>query len=484
MSKNLVFAPFSCVLGLCLSACFSPNVPAGGDGGDEGSDGTHGTSAGSGNSNTGSTASTGPSGTSADGTGMTDPTTVGTVGTDGSGTDAESGTDPSGSSSDGGGPLCGNGQPDPGEACDDGDRVNGNGCNNDCVESGTLLWEVDPGEGYAIETDSFHYFRERVAVDANGDSVVALSISGNADDADVLVRRIDEGGGVVWSDQWTSVGQSLGVVDIALDSLGSAWIVGGQLPNVFTFDGILRQYSVAGFVSWTTGLDLASDNVVRAVDVGADDEAFLAWQYLNTPDELILERRTAAGDVALTDSTVDPDSDSYPLTISVADDGGFVLCEGDTGSAITRYTSNAVLDWTISIAGLDLWGCDADDAGRIAVVGDIGGSSWVGSLDADGAELWSAQYRGVGAAALNGVTLDHAGNTIAVGMLTEDGNAKRWLRKFDPDGALLWELVLDFSDGAPEFAMEAGVDEEDNVYVVGRKDDVGTRRAWLAKFAP
>lgn len=75
-----------------------------------------------------SASSQGTSSSSSMGSGDTSGSTIGpaTTLTDGSTTTLE--------------PICGDGNLDDGEVCDDGNRLDSDGCNNDCQESGSVVW--------------------------------------------------------------------------------------------------------------------------------------------------------------------------------------------------------------------------------------------------------------------------------------------------------------------------------------------------------
>jgi cysteine-rich repeat protein len=71
----------------------------------------------------------------------------------------------------------------------------------------------------------------------------------------------------------------------------------------------------------------------------------------------------------------------------------------------------------------------------------------------------------------HGIVVDHAGNIIAVGYVSDAvGDPDIWVRKYDPDGNELWTAQLDPSAGGEDRAYAVAVDAADNLYVTGETD--------------
>jgi cysteine-rich repeat protein len=480
---NRLSSRILCCGSLCVvvGGCFSPNVPA----------------------KVGATGQDGSGGSSSEGSGPISDTTGPSSGTDGDVTgndvtettqDAESGTassDSSETSGGEGGPLCGNGAPDPGEACDDGDDVNGNGCNNDCVESGTLLWEVDAGAGYVVESSEPVAAPERVAT--RGESVAVLLTSNDGPDQPAaLVRQYDGDGTLEWSDQWGMPDSGIVPSDVVIASDDAVVVSAVEVFGVGGANiGHVRRYGVLGTEAWSLEI-VDADYVVPAAVAAADLGEVLVGGSTSGPSTAWVRRYSPAGREVLHDSG--PRGQAYTAAIRVVEDGGYIVCSGQAflggggGASISRYTENGVEDWNFTIPEVDLVGCDADASGAIAIAGRVGDASWVGRAQGEGTVDWSVLAEGTGGAEVNAVALDADGNLVAGGTLFDptdgDPNAIRWLRKFDAAGTLLWERQFDFSSEQPERIADVSVDDADNIYVVGRRDDVGGPRAWLAKLTP
>lgn len=475
----------SCSIGLGLASCFSPNVPVRVD--DSGEVASTGSASDGAASDSAGPATSDPIGTDADVTVGSDPS----AGTEAG--DATQGTDPSESSSGSTGAAagCGDGALDEGEACDDGDDINGNGCNVDCVVSGSLLWEVDAGAGYEVEASDPVYGPERVAVSPSGSIAMVLTSSDEPDRPAPLVRRYDPEGNLEWSEQWTLPNAGLIPADVVVASDDAVVAVSIEVNGPGGNAGHVRRYGALGTEAWSLAIADA-DQVVPGGVASAELGEVLVAGYTFGPNTQWARRYSPAGRELLHDSG--PRGSVYVNSIRLVEDGGYLVCSGRTldggggGASIARYTANGTEDWVVAIPEIDLVSCDADASGRIAIAGDASGASWVARAQGEAVLDWSVLEEGTGGAEANAVALDGDGNVIVAGTLFEsdgaDSNAVRWLRKFDAAGALLWEAQLDFSSEEPERVADVTVDGEGYIYTVGRRDDVGGRRAWLAKFAP
>ncbi|MFO0631629.1 MAG: hypothetical protein U0168_02125 [Nannocystaceae bacterium] len=232
-----------CSIALMLAACGKDNGP-GGSGDD---------SSGSGDSSGGSAETTA--------TTTMSTTTVSTTMADSSTGDDASGSSTDGSGSTTGTPAsCGDGVVDEGEACDDANRVQGDGCNNDCVESGTIRWELlfdAPAGGSDCGHD--------IAANAAG----TIAVSGEASTADqesydILVLSIAPDGSVTWSDVYDSIsnmesggGSTDRAYGVAIEDDDEIIVAGHEfLDNVDAENVWIRKYDTTGGTAWTrTGPD-------------------------------------------------------------------------------------------------------------------------------------------------------------------------------------------------------------------------------------
>ncbi len=152
--------------------------------------------------------------------------------------------------------------------------------------------------------------------------------------------------------------------------------------------------------------------------------------------------------------------------------------------------------WTVVLdpsAGLDDrgYGVDVDEAGNIAVGGDIGvdastSDTWVAVFDPDGAMLWSVTADGPAGQndIAEDVAFDSAGNVWAVGSVRTGANdSDIWIAKYDTSGAETFADVVAGPSTLEDRALGVDVDAEDNAFVAGFvSGQAFARDVWLRKL--
>src|SRR5690348_13960349 len=130
---------------------------------------------------------------------------------------------------------CGNMVVDDGEDCDDGNDVDGDGCNVDCVESGSVRWELVQG------TDAGGNDCARdVGINAAGQVAIGGEAqSADLDTYDVLALSIDPTGTVSWqmvydsaSDTEDGGGQTDRGYGVAIEDDGEVIVSGHEYLDV------------------------------------------------------------------------------------------------------------------------------------------------------------------------------------------------------------------------------------------------------------
>jgi cysteine-rich repeat protein len=96
-----------------------------------------------------------------------------------------------------------------------------------------------------------------------------------------------------------------------------------------------------------------------------------------------------------------------------------------------------------------------------------------------GSEVWTRGYGGedAGNARARGVAVDGSGNVIVVGEEFVVGqNANVWLRKYTPDGEVLWSRGWDGPSSGDDIAYAVAVTPEDDYVVTGEQYVAGEGR--------
>ncbi|MFO0756585.1 MAG: hypothetical protein U0359_08850 [Byssovorax sp.] len=137
------------------------------------------------------------------------------------------------------------------------------------------------------------------------------------------------------------------------------------------------------------------------------------------------------------------------------DDGNATDADGCNTTCLVSGSALWTKSYNGAAGGNDLWnGVAVDAAGNIVVTGSeaVAGQGLniiTRKLDPQGNTLWTQTYAGVvpgGDDEGNGVAVDGAGNVAVIGYETTAMQAKNiWLRKYAPNGAVLWTLSINGS---------------------------------------
>jgi hypothetical protein len=129
-------------------------------------------------------------------------------------------------------------------------------------------------------------------------------------------------------------------------------------------------------------------------------------------------------------------------------------------------------------------GDDPVVAGTIKQLDDTNG--FLRKYDENGAEIWTSVHVGQsgGLDSLAGVTVDGAGNVIAVGReSTAMQGFNIVILRYGPDGAPGWSDTVDGGMGGNDWALDVATDPDDAIYVAGRVETGGGfSDGWLRKY--
>lgn len=308
-------------------------------------------------------------------------------------------------------PGCGDGVTDEGEQCDDANDIDGDGCNRDCVESGSVRWEVTiDGQGSMDCANG---------VDINADGVIAFGgeSSPDGDTYDVFAGVLEADG----TTRWTSL-----------------------------VDSVAKGESGGGYTD-------------RGYDVGIeeDGEILVAGHLLETQEHVWLGKFAADGGSAWTrEGGETADGRGYGLALG-ADGEVFMVGTHGATSFASKYNTNGVGYWTEEFSGTD--GCNGCDFlfkaaaladGSVVAVGAVDNTSrdaLLVRLAADGSTLWSETLDDGGDE--YGFAVTAFGDGFLAGVIYSDGRVE-W-RAYDGAGELLWTLA---DAGVPDGGWATGVE--------------------------
>lgn len=196
------------------------------------------------------------------------------------------------------------------------------------------------------------------------------------------------------------------------------------------------------------------------------------------------------------------------ITDIVLDDSDNVYAVGREGDAtgyeriwLRKYDNNTNVIWTKTYNGAYIGDDIAIDATfdkttqHLYVVGTIINSFgrlfdwWIGKFNVDGVEVWVSTYNGVRNLVdmAAGVELEPSGNMVIAGFenwnpfLQRNSNAL--LRKYTPEGSLLWSSTFSARYSLGAHAASLCIDSLNNIYVVGGESTTTQGYdLWLAKY--
>lgn len=138
-------------------------------------------------------------------------------------------------------------------------------------------------------------------------------------------------------------------------------------------------------------------------------------------------------------------------------------------------------------------GVAVDLDGNVIVVGEEfvvgqGANIWMAKYTSEGEQLWTQTRSGNGTFAdvARGVAVDSAGDYIVVGELSvqgEDGNL--WVVKMDPSGEEIWSDVYNGPSNLGDSGNGVAIDSDDNIWVVGEEYKlIGLKNIVVRKYDP
>lgn len=335
-------------------------------------------------------------------------------------------------------------------------------------------------------------------------------LTGN-DTGDIWVSKYNRDGDTLWTKTYDgpSGGSDTGE-DIAVDQSGNVYVTGWEELIGGTNDLWVRKYDTDGNEEWTRtqngtsgeydkGRGITVDERGDIYVVGTDhtiDEGRNIWIRKYDPDGTGQWTRTY-------NDPLDGTDEGYDIAV---DENGNIYVIGNEyvpGESlniwIRKYDEDRIEQWTRGYGlGLDVYdggrGITVDTGGNVYVCGYVtqgtyGGDYdiWVRKYDPDGVVLWTKTHAGpyLFRDSAEDIAVDASGNVYVVGWeYVGDFDADIWVRKYDSDGNTLWT----FTHSGPPHSWDNGygiaVDMNGNVFVIGSYDSRGggTSAIWIRKF--
>ncbi|MBZ5710403.1 hypothetical protein [Nannocystis pusilla] len=385
---------------------------------------------------------------------------------------------------------CPNGVVEDGEACDDGNMVDGDGCNNDCTESGALLWEYKSGVPGLDEVRD-------VAIE--GDAGIVI---GGGQNSDRWIAHFSEDLALNWSKTYDAAPVDI-ILGVAVNAdgifaAGALTPMLGPDPNTQVRKASTARLTHTGDVTWEdlwendlgdvypTRIALTRDGdvvIAGMMAVAADGVGVFARRY----SAMGAEKWTANHPINFSNNSLYPLGPGLAVGPDTVYVGGYIMGTNGFEESIFGFPANG---------GDPLWvRKTAETAGIIdSLVRDSNGDIVVGGSGNDVKEMtvrrltsaadpiWSST--GCTGQVARAVAIDLHGDIITIGDGPGNVGVNIRLCKFAPDGDLRWGRDIDGGVGDDRGYAIAVLPS--GRIVAGGKVSAGANEAdaWLAVYSP
>ena len=270
----------------------------------------------------------------------------------------------------------------------------------------------------------------------------------NAGEQDAFVRKYDADGNVLWTRQFGTASFDYAEA-LAAGPDGGIYVAGqtwGPLGGIFfgVIDAFLRKYDPDGNVLWTQQIGTPGDDDSRGVTVGPDGSIYVSGWTTGALEgsnaggfDAFVRKYDANGNVVWTRQFGTTGNDyAYPLTA------------GPDGIYVAGYTTGSL---------------DGSNAGSF--------DAFVRKYDFKGNVLWARQFGTAGDDYANGITAGPDGGIYVAGYTSRAlagsnaGQRDAFVRKYDPNGNVLWTRQFGTAGDDLATALTTGLDG--GIYVAG-----------------
>jgi cysteine-rich repeat protein len=197
---------------------------------------------------------------------------------------------------------------------------------------------------------------------------------------------------------------------------------------------------------------------------------------------------------------VDQAFDVLPQPDGSAVVGGYLSVD-DTGARdgwLASYGPAGEEQWVVALAGPgggndEIRAVAGDGSGTLYAAGYTSGpegqglDAWVARYDGKGGQQWAEVFNGPDSMTdvFDTMVVDGDGNLILGGYSQSAASSNDvFLRKVDPDGAVLWSRVFPGPNGGTDLVWDVDVSPAGHIYAAGYEQGPAGegRNAWLAKY--
>lgn len=273
---------------------------------------------------------------------------------------------------------------------------------------------------------------------------------------DIEIAKVDKNGSPLWIRVLNGGGTERGW-DIAVDSSGSAYIVGTTNSVNANADIFLAKYNTSGVLQWQTIIG-ASTTTENAFGIALDSSGniYVTGIYSSGTSKMLVAKCSNTGVlswVRVSDSSID----SYGYKIAVDSAGNSYIAgvrfSASTGADIfiVRMDGLGQLSWqrAIAVTGDDTgYDIALDSSSNVYIVGTTSASGGWGAYDlflakynSSGTLQWQRILGGSNSDYGYGVSIDPQNNVYVCGS-TVSANTDCLVAKYDSNGNLLWQRSM------------------------------------------
>jgi uncharacterized delta-60 repeat protein len=313
--------------------------------------------------------------------------------------------------------------------------------------AGELLW-------YKLWSTGLYSEGNAIAIGKSGNIYIAGETTGGViglSDISAMLIKFDSSGNLLWNKTWLSE-EVARFNDVALDNDENIYVLGQDFADI-----LFLKYNSDGDLLWDqqnmpfegNGFGITLDSSDNIYLTGYTNLMAFLLKYDSARNLISSMTRVwrggdadigydiafkSSGDIYITGTSVNLDTDNYDCFLLSYNSSGYLLCNITSGGVDYDYAQSIALD----------------NSGNLIVVGgsrvDANSSTnlWLQKLNASGSLMWSRTWGGDESEGGSGVVVDAANNIYATGVTYSYGvnGSDILLLKYDSSGTLLWNTSL------------------------------------------
>jgi subtilisin family serine protease len=360
-------------------------------------------------------------------------------------------------------------------------------------DAGTIVWQntfngVSNGKDYATS----------VKTDFDGNVYVIGTTYNSTSNFDIITLKYDFTGNLLWQHIYNGTANSIDIPSgLDLDDSLNVFVV-GSAQNINTLsDYIILKYDSNGNLKWNANYDFAqgydapigitinpSTNNIIVTGASASNAASTNWDYAT------VEYNQNGTQINSSRITSTGNGFDKPSAICKDNNGNFYITGTSFNQTNSSYdiktiklNSYLVVQWSQTFDGNNLNdganSIDVDQNGNVILAGyttnnQTGENLLVLKYSPSGVLLWQREINESGLLADergNKILVDINGNAYIVGNYNNNGNKNFISIKYNPNGELQWQDILNGAGNGDDDASSLNINNYGDIIVSGKTDN-------------